>query len=96
MRDMTPEDYAVSLLDRMLGDEPPGSRRDDILAMRSELLSGTSLSDLRNQDASVDHPLSAEERAFLEEAGWPPPAASLRTEATKKSAPPDSLDPRGE
>ena len=70
---MKREEYAVALLDRMLGDKPPGSRRDDILALRSDLLSGASLSDLRCKDVSFDHPLSAEERVFLEEAGWPPP-----------------------
>ena len=55
MRGMTPEDYAVSLLDRMLRDTPPGPRRDDILAIRSELLSGASLSELKKKYDSFDY-----------------------------------------
>jgi hypothetical protein len=70
---MTPEDYAVSFPDRMLGDTLPGPRRDDILAIRPELLSGVSCSELKKKDASFDYPISTGEREFLEEVGWPVP-----------------------
>jgi hypothetical protein len=73
MRGTIPEDYAVSLLDRILRDTPPGPRRDGILAIRSELLSGTSFSELKMKYASFDYPLSTEERVFLERVGLPAP-----------------------